>query len=66
MAPDHQTTKRVTALFDRIARRREFRFFLNVEVGKHLSHDDLLAHHHAVIYATLVGVPLPRSQALFR
>jgi ferredoxin/flavodoxin---NADP+ reductase len=58
VAPDHQTTKRVTALFDRIGRRREFRFFLNVEVGKHLSHDDLLAHHHAVIYA--VGAPNDR------
>ena len=58
VAPDHQTTKRVTTLFDRIARRREFRFFLNVEVGKHLSHDDLLAHHHAVIYA--VGAPNDR------
>jgi ferredoxin--NADP+ reductase len=58
VAPDHQTTKRVTVLFDRIARRREFRFFLNVEVGKHLSHDDLLAHHHAVIYA--VGAPNDR------
>jgi ferredoxin/flavodoxin---NADP+ reductase len=58
VAPDHQTTKRVTALFDRIARRREFRFFLNVEVGKHLSHDDLLAHHHAVLYAS--GAPNDR------
>jgi ferredoxin/flavodoxin---NADP+ reductase len=58
VAPDHQTTKRVTALFDRIARRREFRFFLNVEVGKHLSHDDLLTYHHAVIYA--VGAPNDR------
>ena len=58
VAPDHQTTKRVTELFDRIARRREFRFFLNVEIGKHLSHDDLLAHHHAVIYA--VGAPNDR------
>jgi len=58
VAPDHQTTKRVTELFDRIARRREFRFFLNVEVGKHLSNDDLLAHHHAVIYA--VGAPNDR------
>jgi ferredoxin/flavodoxin---NADP+ reductase len=55
VAPDHQTTKRVTKLFDRIARRREFRFFLNVEVGNQLSHDDVLAHHHAVIYA--VGAP---------
>ncbi len=58
VAPDHQTTKQVTKLFDRIARRREFRFFLNVEVGKHLSHDDLLAHHHAVLYA--VGAPNDR------
>src|SRR6201986_4986675 len=58
VAPDHQTTKRVTALFDRIARRRDFRFFLNVEVGKHLSQEDLLAHHHAVIYA--VGAPNDR------
>jgi ferredoxin/flavodoxin---NADP+ reductase len=58
VAPDHQTTKRVTQLFDRIARRREFRFFLNVEVGNQLSHDDLLAHHHAVIYAS--GAPNDR------
>ncbi len=58
VAPDHQTTKRVTELFDRIARRREFRFFLNVEVGNHLSHADLLAHHHAVIYAS--GAPNDR------
>ncbi len=55
VAPDHQTTKRVTKLFDRIARRRDFRFYLNVEVGNQLSHDDVLAHHHAVIYA--VGAP---------
>ncbi len=58
VAPDHQTTKRVTQLFDRIARHSDFRFFLNVEIGKHLSHDDLLAHHHAVIYA--VGAPNDR------
>ena len=58
VAPDHQTTKRVTQLFDRISRRREFRFFLNVEVGNQLSHDDVLAHHHAVIYAS--GAPNDR------
>jgi ferredoxin/flavodoxin---NADP+ reductase len=51
VAPDHQTTKRVTKLFDQIVGRREFGFYLNVEVGNHLSHADLLAHHHAVIYA---------------
>lgn len=58
VAPDHQTTKRVTQLFDQIASRREFRFYLNVEVGEHLTHAELLAHHHAVIYA--VGAPNDR------
>ena len=55
VAPDHQNTKRITQLFDRIARHRRFRFYLNVEIGKHLSHTELLAHHHAVLYA--VGAP---------
>ncbi|OBB82278.1 ferredoxin [Mycobacterium colombiense] len=55
VAPDHQNTKRVTRLFDRVAGDRRFRFYLNVEVGNQLSHADLLAHHHAVLYA--VGAP---------
>ncbi|OBH31468.1 ferredoxin [Mycobacterium sp. E342] len=55
VAPDHQNTKRVTRLFDRVVGHRRFRFYLNVEVGRHLSHADLLAHHHAVVYA--VGAP---------
>ena len=58
VAPDHQSTKRVTKLFDRIAGRRGFRFYLNVEVGSDLTHDELLAHHHAVLYA--VGAPNDR------
>jgi ferredoxin/flavodoxin---NADP+ reductase len=58
VAPDHQSTKRVTRLFDNIARRRGFTFYLNTEVGTHLSHADLLAHHHAVLYA--VGAPNDR------
>ena len=35
-----------------------FRFYLNVEVGADLTHDELLAHHHAVLYA--VGAPNDR------
>lgn len=62
VAPDHQSTKRVTRLFDKVAGHRRFRFFLNVEVGKHLSHADLLAHHHAVLYA--VGAPDDRRLAI--
>ncbi len=58
VAPDHQNTKRVTNLFDRVSRHRHFHFYLNVEVGKHLSHAELLAHHHAVLYA--VGAPNDR------
>jgi ferredoxin--NADP+ reductase len=58
VAPDHQSTKRVTRMFDRIAKRRGFGFYLNVEVGTHLSHAELLAHHHAVVYA--VGAPNDR------
>jgi ferredoxin/flavodoxin---NADP+ reductase len=58
VAPDHQSTKRVTRLFDTIARRRGFRFYLNVDVGSDVSHADLLAHHHAVVYA--VGAPNDR------
>jgi len=62
VAPDHQSTKRVTQLFDRVSRRRGFRFHLNVEIGRHLSHEDLVAHHHAVIYA--VGAPDDRRLAI--
>ncbi|MET0896336.1 MAG: 4Fe-4S binding protein [Mycobacterium sp.] len=55
VAPDHQKTKSVTRLFDKIARLPGFTFYLNVEVGRHLRHADLLEHHHAVVYA--VGAP---------
>ncbi len=58
VAPDHQSTKRVTKLFDRIAGQRGFDFFLNVDVGKHVSHAELVEHHHAVLYA--VGAPNDR------
>lgn len=55
VAPDHQHTKRVTRMFDRVTSHRRFRFFLNVEVGRHVSHAEILDHHHAVLYA--VGAP---------
>lgn len=58
VAPDHQSTKGVTRLFDWISRRPGFAFYLNIEVGQHISHTDLLDHHHAVIYA--VGSPNER------
>lgn len=51
VAPDHQDTKSVARLFARTAARRGLHMHLNVEVGTHLTHAELLAHHHAVIYA---------------
>ncbi|MCT7657566.1 FAD-dependent oxidoreductase [Mycobacterium deserti] len=55
VAPDHQSTKRVTRLFDKVTRLPGFTFYLNVDVGTDLTHADLLTHHHAVLYA--VGAP---------
>lgn len=58
VAPDHQNTKGVTRLFERISGHPRFTFYLNVEVGKDLSHAELLKHHHAVLYT--VGAPHDR------
>lgn len=58
VAPDHQNTKRVTKLFDKVAAQPGFTFYLNVEVGSDVTHDELLEHHHAVLYA--VGAPNDR------
>jgi ferredoxin--NADP+ reductase len=52
VAPDHQKIKSVTRSFDKVARRPGFRFFGNVEVGAHVSLDDLRHHYHAICFAT--------------
>jgi ferredoxin--NADP+ reductase len=51
VAPDHVKTRQVSELFDVISAQPGFGSYLNVEVGKHVSHEDLLGHFHAVIYA---------------
>ena len=52
VAPDHQKIKAVTAAFDKVASHPRFRFYGCVELGKHLSVDDLRAHYHQIFYAT--------------
>lgn len=59
VAPDHARTRQVSKLFDIIAAQPGFESYLNIEVGKHISHADLLAHFHAVIYA--VGASADRK-----
>ena len=51
VAPDHPKLKSVSRAFERIAEKPGFRFFGNVEVGRDLSHADLLGLYDAVIYA---------------
>ncbi|QCQ92255.1 FAD-dependent oxidoreductase [Rhodococcus sp. SGAir0479] len=72
VAPDHPGTKVVTEMFEWSLGRDAFQFHLNVEVGNHVTHADLLEHHHAVVYAVgassdrALGVPgeeLPGSHA---
>jgi ferredoxin--NADP+ reductase len=51
VAPDHQHTKSVVDVFERAFSSPRFGTHFNVEVGRDLTHDDVLSHHHAVIYA---------------
>jgi ferredoxin/flavodoxin---NADP+ reductase len=59
VAPDHQDTKRVVRGFERILAAPQVTVHLNVAVGQHISHDELLRHHHAAVYAT--GAPEGRA-----
>jgi ferredoxin--NADP+ reductase len=52
VAPDHQEIKRLQDTFDRQTLARGCRFLGNVEVGVDISHDELMRHYSAVIYAT--------------
>src|SRR5690348_11632021 len=50
VAPDHENIKAVSRAFEKIAARPGFLFFGNVEVGRDLTHEDLLRLYDAVVY----------------
>ncbi len=52
VAPDHQKIKSVTKVYDRTAKKPGFRFFGNVELGKHIQVADLRQHYHQIVYTT--------------
>ena len=52
VAPDHQKIKSVTRVYDKIAQAPGFRFFGNVEYGRHLSLCELRRHYHQVYFST--------------
>lgn len=59
VAPDHQRTKDVTSVYEPALRAPGVSCYFNVTIGRDLSHDELLAYHHAVIYA--VGAATSRD-----
>ncbi len=72
VAPDHPKIKSVTRVYEKTAANPRFRYFGNVTFGVHVSREDLLAHYHAIVYATgspsdrPLGIPgeeLPGSHA---
>jgi ferredoxin--NADP+ reductase len=52
VAPDHQEIKRLADLFERQTLQRGCRFLGNVEVGADVTHEEMLRHYTAVVYAT--------------
>ena len=71
VAPDHQEIKRLQDTFERETLGRGCRLFANVEVGRDVSHAELLQHYNAVVYAAgaqtdkTLGIPgedLPGSR----
>jgi ferredoxin/flavodoxin---NADP+ reductase len=72
VAPDHPKIKSVTRVYEKTAAHPRFRYFGNITFGEHVSREDLLAHYHAIVYATgspsdrPLGIPgeeLPGSHA---
>ena len=62
VAPDHPNIKAVSRVYEKTAAHPEFRFYGNVDYGTDLTHDDLLARYHAVIYA--VGAQTDRRMGI--
>jgi ferredoxin--NADP+ reductase len=62
VAPDHPNIKAVSRAFEKIAQTPGFRFFGNVDVGRDLSHEDLLGLYDAVVYS--VGAQTDRRMGI--
>ncbi len=59
VAPDHPKIKSVTRVYEKTAAKPGFRYFGNVELGNHITREELLAHYDAVVYA--VGTSTDRK-----
>ena len=52
VAPDHEKIKNVTRVFDKVAAKDAFRFFGNVDIGTHVTLDDLKHYYHQICFST--------------
>ena len=59
VAPDHQKIKSVIRVYDRNARKPNFRFYGNVRYGRDVHLGDLRAHYHQICFTT--GAQTDRS-----
>ena len=62
VAPDHPKIKSVSRAYEKIAAKPGFRFLGNVEVGRDLTHADLVRLYDAVVYA--VGAQTDRRMGI--
>ena len=52
VAPDHQTTKKITVTYTKTAKKDQIHFFGNIEIGKDISIEELRKMYDVVILAT--------------
>ncbi|MFV9507547.1 MAG: FAD-dependent oxidoreductase [Oscillochloridaceae bacterium umkhey_bin13] len=62
VAPDHQSIKAVTRVYDKLAAGKDVRYFGNVTFGVDLTHEDLKAHYDQIVYA--VGAQSDRKMGI--
>lgn len=62
VAPDHQSIKAVTRIYDKLAAGTSIRYFGNVTFGRDLTHEDLKARYDQIIYA--VGAQSDRKMGI--
>jgi ferredoxin--NADP+ reductase len=55
VAPDHPKIKSVTRVYEKTAKNPGFRFYGSVQLGGHVSRQDLLDRYHVVLYAVGTG-----------
>ncbi|MCS6879994.1 MAG: FAD-dependent oxidoreductase [Oscillochloridaceae bacterium] len=62
VAPDHQSIKSVTRVYDKLAAAPNVRYFGNVTFGRDVLHEDLRRHYDQIVYA--VGAQSDRKMGI--